>query len=403
LLVDTAAPALPTVSMPYSAMSSSLDDIGIFVPQDSSEDSREDEDDDDDDDDDEKHQLEETAQPTMMESLTSFGTETVAPPKLKVGNWIAAPQKEALIYFSGFNSTLEKSLKNFGQFLAMTRVADHVYPIVFAWPGGNALTYRYAAEISGSARNVELLGDLLVELRQAGIRHIHFMSHSMGVQTLLHALHDTSPDGERSAVSKLFRLHHDFGGKEKGEESADGLLLCKSITMVNPDFPVDAFVRHGYLPLRRLCGNITVIGDCSDQALFISQFFNGLFRSCGCRQPAILYEDGRDRTADEMRRERGRLRFQRVIGRDFRKLYIPPGTETDIEQNKNKVDKRLVFKRKTPMFVGVDPAVQERRYLDIKDLEELIVTGRRASERSALLFREGNTYSYCHAPSFVSM
>jgi hypothetical protein len=39
----------------------------------------------------------------------------------------------------------------------------------------------------------------------------------------------------------------------------------------------------------------------------------------------------------------------------------------------------------------------------LKDLEELIVTGRRAAERSTLLYREGNMYSYCHAPSFVTM
>jgi hypothetical protein len=38
-----------------------------------------------------------------------------------------------------------------------------------------------------------------------------------------------------------------------------------------------------------------------------------------------------------------------------------------------------------------------------KDLEELISTGRRAAKRSALLHRDGNMFSYCHAPSYVVM
>mmetsp|Transcript_11509 Transcript_11509/g.13945 ORF Transcript_11509/g.13945 Transcript_11509/m.13945 type:complete len:314 (-) Transcript_11509:813-1754(-) len=37
----------------------------------------------------------------------------------------------------------------------------------------------------------------------------------------------------------------------------------------------------------------------------------------------------------------------------------------------------------------------------MEDLRELILTGRRASERSLLLHREGNIYSYCQAPSCV--
>ena len=38
----------------------------------------------------------------------------------------------------------------------------------------------------------------------------------------------------------------------------------------------------------------------------------------------------------------------------------------------------------------------------LRDLEELVSTGKRAMDRS-LLYREGNMFSYCNAPSFVSM
>lgn len=37
----------------------------------------------------------------------------------------------------------------------------------------------------------------------------------------------------------------------------------------------------------------------------------------------------------------------------------------------------------------------------VEDLHELIVTGKRAGERSLLLHREGNFYSFCQAPACV--
>lgn len=369
-------PQPPDLCMPYSAMSSSMDEM-VFLPVDSTTDGSRDANDDDEVDDDEEGDVTgDTSATLLMDSLSSVFADRLHPPRLKVKNWIASPQKEALIYFSGFKATLEKSLKNFGQFLAMTQVSDHVFPIVFAWPGGHGLTYRHAAKISASERNMELFLDLMRDLQAAGIRHVHFMSHSMGVQTLLNALHDT-PDGERSPVSKLFRLHHDFGGRGmhseiEDDDDADHRMLCKSIILVNPDFPVEAFVNHTYLPLRRICGNITVIGDQSDQALYISQFCNGMFNLLGYSQPRILYKTGQTPTAEELRKRRGVYRYQRVIGRDFHMLHLPhdkqrrQSSSGDVEApSRRKVDKRLLFKVKTPMFVGADPTIHERQWLDI--------------------------------------
>jgi hypothetical protein len=39
----------------------------------------------------------------------------------------------------------------------------------------------------------------------------------------------------------------------------------------------------------------------------------------------------------------------------------------------------------------------------LNDLEELITTGNRAMKRPSLLYRDGNIFSYCHAPSYVAM
>jgi hypothetical protein len=93
-------------------------------------------------------------------------------------------------------------------------------------------------------------------------------------------------------------------------------------------------------------------------------------------------------------------------------------------------DERLLFKRVPRIILSSDEQPREHKWLDVdvidttqldtnikdlrhsgfnvnpillNDLEELIVTGCRAVNRSTLLFREGNIYSYCHAPSFVTM
>merc|ERR1711957_1082005 len=39
----------------------------------------------------------------------------------------------------------------------------------------------------------------------------------------------------------------------------------------------------------------------------------------------------------------------------------------------------------------------------LKDLEELLSSGKRAIRRSTLLHREGNMFSYAHAPAFVAV
>jgi Alpha/beta hydrolase of unknown function (DUF900) len=343
-------------------------------------------------------------------------------PYLIVENWTSNHQKEALVFFAGFNSCATKTAKNLGQFLAMTSVTETVIPIVYAWPGGQALTYRYAAEMAASKRSKEHLHELLEGLLAEGIRHVHFLSHSMGVQTLLNAFADDE-DGNRSMSSRLFQLDPCFEGKR--QPSIGTLMVCKSITMLNPDFPLDAFIDHAFLSIRRICSQTTVIGDRCDGALFYSQLTNGLFEYWGYGQPKLL------QSSKECRMETGRrkFRYRRVVGKDIKSLYFPL-TERERCEEHLEIDKRLVFEGKHSAVVLASERNCPRYWLDLdvidtaqldanikglrhsgfnlnptllKDLEELILTGRRASERSSLLFREGNIYSYCHVPAYISL
>jgi hypothetical protein len=163
---------------------------------------------------------------------------------LEVQNWVSSPHKEALVFFlPGFNSCLEKFLQNLGQLMAMTKISAHAYPIIFAWPNGQVPTYRHASAISATDRNKELFLQLMRGLSSSGIRHVHFMSHSMGVQTLLSAFGDKI-DGSRSDVSQCFRLDYSFADGPLDKE----LMIFKSIMMLNPDFPCGS-VRGPCLPL----------------------------------------------------------------------------------------------------------------------------------------------------------
>ena len=345
--------------------------------------------------------------------------------RLEVQDWITTPHKAALVYFPGFNSPLKQSLQTLGQFMAMTKTMDHVHPVIFAWPNGQVPTYSNASAISHSARNKELLLQLIRGLASTGIRHVHFLSHSMGVQSLLGAFEDKDDDGSRSDISQCFRLDHSFA---TGDEKDDKLMICKSITMVNPDFPIEAFVDHAFLSIRKICSHVTIVGDRQDGALYYSQIMNGAFKCFGYEQPKILNKDGKE--VDKNNKSRA-YHPQLVVGRDIERIFLRDAKQDEDEEKASLLaDERLLFKGAPAVILSSDGQVQEHLWLDVdvidttqldtnikdlrhsgfnvnaillNDLEELIVTGRRAAQRSTLLFREGNIYSYCHAPSFVTM
>jgi hypothetical protein len=385
-------------------------------------------DDDDDDDDKSSSQYGSTDEEDLNQKESVSRNATL--PHLIVEDWASNQKKEALIFFAGFNSTVTKTAKTLGQFLAMTRVTDNVIPILFAWPGGQTFTYRYAAEMAASKRNQELLHELLEGLAAEGIRYVHFMSHSMGVQALLNALADDD-DGNRSPTSQLFQLDPSFGGTQRERCIDSSLMMCKSVTMLNPDYPLKVFIDRAFLSIRRLCSQITVIGDRNDGALFYSQLTNGLFAYWGHEQPKLLQSARLECRSETQRRK---FRYRRVVGKDIKSLYfrLKRDASGNIEEPVD-VDKRLLFQGRHPSVVLASCESHRQRqghWLDLdvidtaqleanikglrhsgfnlnpillKDLEELILTGRRASERSALLFREGNIFSYCHVPSHVSL
>ena len=367
-----------------------------------------------------------TAQATTAQSSDSnyehakvLEGRTSTPPQisLEVEGWVQSEKKDVLIFFPGFNCPLKNALEGFGQLLAMTKLDSQVYPILFNWPAGQVLTYYSSSRAAHSKRNYNNFCQLLNGLRHEGFRNVHLMSHSMGAQTLLGALADKK-DGSRSDSSLCFALASDYDeGKQQQDEEERGL-FCKTITLLNPDFPLVPFQEHAFPAARKLCRTITVVGDKLDVALFWSQVLNGIAVRVGYEQPHALLPN------DDCK---NKFQHCQTVGRNVGSLYFPE--DVVYRRTIGKQD-NLLFKHKAPhVSLYCEEKASEKAWMDLdvvdttdldnnmqkirhsaynlnpslfNDLEELITTGKRAMDRS-LLYRDGNVFSYCSAPSFVNM
>lgn len=338
------------------------------------------------------------------------------PLSLRVQNWKKDTHKAALVYFPGFASPLKKSLESLGQFMALTKLSQNVHAIVYEWPTGSKFSYKRSSKACSSDRCKEHFRNFLKGLQDSGIRYIHLMSHSMGVQALL-SMFDDDLDGSRSEASLFFQLDHSYAttNDSASREEADSKMICKSVTLLNPDFPVDAFLDHAFIGVRRICNHVTIVGDQNDQALLLSEALSAVLNYFGLKQSDLLSKRDRD--------EKVRFYAEKTVGRNFDSLFFP--------NNDNGYERQIYLFRETPSLV-LSPLeeMQDQQWIDIdvidssnidtnvaslrhsafnvnpiilKDLEELILTGRRATSRSTLIHREGNIFSYAHAPSFMSL
>lgn len=345
---------------------------------------------------------------------------------LRVQNWVPYLYKEALVFFPGYNSAMKTALQNLGQFLAMTKLCAHVYPFVYVWPGSVGPGYFEASKISATEVNKQNVLKFVKGLSEAGITRVHLMTHSMGVKTLLGAFKDEYDENGkrigRSEVSKCFQLDPDYEDEDDTERSeSTNQLICKSITMLNPDFPVRAFIDRGFLSIRRICRTVTIVGDQNDRALWWSSLFNATVPSCYYEFPEV------ERPVVSPNEERKTELVER-IGRSIETLCFPAEVAQQYHESGNeKAFRRQLFNKAASIdlsgrskeqfwldldvidMTGLDTNIKGMRHsgfslngMLLKDLEELLSSGRRAMKRSTLLYREGNVFSYAHAPAFVS-
>ena len=377
--------------------------------------------------DDEENGLDTVTRPET-DAGTSTGNENDTPSSrltLEVRNWAKIQTRDALIFLPGFNSWLKHSAETLGQMIAMTNLSKHVYPILFSWPGGQVPTYRKASAISASHNNRKYFLNMLRGLQQEGIQNIHILTHSLGVQTLMNAFENES-ENQPSEVSNFFRPAPAFTDTAASVAEV-GKLVCKTMTLLNPDFPVQAFRERGFKSLRRACRCISIVGDKNDQALWWSGVINGACNAMKYVPPSVL--------DSEARRQESGFIFQQPIGRDIESLYVDEqsgggGDVISFQHKPNQGDSsgaatgaralslHSTTRKKERNITWLDVDVIDTTLLDsnvndlrhaafsvnsilLRDIEELVVTGKRACDRTTLLHKVGNVYEYCHAPSFV--
>ena len=137
----------------------------------------------------------------------------------------------------------------------------------------------------------------------------------------------------------------------------------------------------------------------------------------------------------EARRQGSGFIFQQPIGRDIESLYVDEqsgggGDVISFQHKPNQGDSsgaatgahamslHSTARKKDGNITWLDVDVLDTTGLDtnvndlrhaafsvnsilLRDIEELVVTGKRACDRTTLLHKVGNVYEYCHAPSFV--
>jgi len=352
---------------------------------------------------------------------------------LRVQNWVPYMYKEALVFCPGYNTCMKSALQSLGQFLAMTKLSQHVYPFVFVWPGSKNVGFSLASKIAASDINQQNMLKLVKGLGAAGIDKVHFMTHSMGAQTLLGAFRDKYDENGkcigRSDVSMCFQLDPAFDDAEgpaggKPQQSTDQM-ICKSITMLNPDFPVKAFVDRAFLSIRRVCQTITLVGDRNDRALWWSSFCMGTFPHFGYEFPEVLrptvapYKQTKWALMERTGRSIDKLYFTAAEGQQyhdggnddaFRRQLFNKAESFDFSGRTKDAnnDNRFWLDMDVIDMTGLDTNIKGMRHsgfslngMLLKDLAELLSSGNRAIKRSTLLFREGNIFSYAHAPAFV--
>ena len=279
--------------------------------------------------------LEETEE-GRMNRTTSLSSTSGHSLQLEVRNWTRTHTKGVMIFIPGFNSWLKHSLETFGQMMAMAKMGN-ILPILFSWPGGQVPTYRQASIISGSEKNRDNFLQMLKGLQAEGVTNIHIVTHSLGVQSLMAAMEDTS-DGSPSPVSQCFDpapMDEDPASSTRGI----GQLQCRSITLLNPDYNVNAFREKGFQSLRRVSSLITIVGDKADQALFWSSLLNGIFNRLGYSQPSMC--------DSKALKESPGFHLQQPIGKYIDQMYMEEGKDVGMNNAVHQHKESVTVKNST--------------------------------------------------------
>ncbi|KAK9173364.1 Alpha/beta hydrolase family protein [Cryptosporidium meleagridis] len=231
---------------------------------------------------------------------------TVYYPELEVKNWIHSDglhAAEVLIFIHGYNNTIMDALRQVGQMIAFGNFPSYIKPMVFSWPSGNSfLEYFKARKSAESPHTHNSLYQLILGLRNRGIRHIHIMTHSMGTRLFIQSfpkllsenlLERCEQHDHRSSIDPGNYLGLRHSETQFGDEinpTINEKVQIVSMTFLNPDYYLDDFINKAFPMLRQYCNLITMYGDSQDGALKWSEIIQGR-KALGCNVFGLHYGD----------------------------------------------------------------------------------------------------------------
>ncbi|CBZ51136.1 conserved hypothetical protein [Neospora caninum Liverpool] len=314
-------------------------------------------------------------------------------PELHIDGWRRAEVAgipEALIFIHGYNTNHVQSLQIMAQMLSFGNFPSYIKPFLFTWPAGRNFTEFFEARDNANNPKIqECFHEFIVSLRDNGIRQIHIMAHSLGSRLLMNSL--------RGMAEFTFSKSLDTENDDKLPAKYQDRMQLVSLIFLNPEFFLDDFVLQEYSFLRQYCSNISLFCDAHDGALWWSELFSG----------------------------------RQALGRSVFGLYTRPREDEPVSEETPKLPP--VFAETMACFQGYEPDYLKsdtREWLDldvidmtwlghnvhsmrhsywplnreiIEDIRELVVTRKRARQRTSRLDRrEGNVWVYRVAPSSLT-
>eukprot|EP01053_Blabericola_migrator_P006721 Blabericola_migrator_1__6720@NODE_33_length_18162_cov_161_418900_g29_i0_p1_GENE_NODE_33_length_18162_cov_161_418900_g29_i0NODE_33_length_18162_cov_161_418900_g29_i0_p1_ORF_typecomplete_len1130_score209_68DUF900/PF05990_12/1_1e33Lipase/PF00151_19/0_0018DUF2457/PF10446_9/0_031Abhydrolase_6/PF12697_7/0_07Lipase_2/PF01674_18/0_052DUF676/PF05057_14/0_17Glyco_tranf_2_4/PF13704_6/8_4Glyco_tranf_2_4/PF13704_6/1_2e03Glyco_tranf_2_4/PF13704_6/1_5e04Glyco_tranf_2_4/PF13704_6/1_2e04Glyco_tranf_2_4/PF13704_6 len=373
-------------------------------------------------------------------------------PELSVQGWVSMANigvPEVLVYIHGYNSNLTQTLQTLGQMATFGNFPPHLKVLTFVWPAGSGIvSFFQAKHTPEDPRLIQAFLDFLISLRASGVRQFHILCHSMGARMFLKALrtiYHTSDilakfSGASSAAQDPLGKHQD---------SWIGKLHLLTTTFMNPEYALEEFISQDYNILRSVCSHITIYADANDGALFWSEFFSrkdALGRSVfGLKRPTTVQpESGMNvstpppehldqkisKSTEETFSAQPRLRFMHTVSffkmdcEDDQLGMLDECTEDPKLRRRHHHWRRFKTSSRGPGDdVGVewlDIDVIDTTFMDtnvhglrhsfwslnreiIEDFRELLVTRKRATQRTGRLDRRGgNVWVFRVAPSFLT-
>ncbi|PFH32079.1 hypothetical protein BESB_020200 [Besnoitia besnoiti] len=314
-------------------------------------------------------------------------------PELQIDGWRRAEVvgvPEALIFIHGYNTNHVQSLQIMAQMLSFGNFPSYIKPFLFTWPAGSKFTEFFEArENANNAKIQECFLEFITSLRDNGIRQVHIMAHSLGSRLLMNSL--------RKFADDIFTRSIDMESNDHIMAAPQDRMHLVTLIFLNPEFFLDDFVMSEYSFLRQFCSNISIFCDAHDGALWWSELFSG--RQALGRSVFGLYTRPTDDGTDQGVNPKLPPAYAGTMA--CFQGYEPEYLKSDSREwlDLDVIDMTWLGHNVHSMRHSYWPLNREI----IEDIRELVVTRKRARQRTSRLDRrEGNVWVYRVAPSSLT-